>query len=203
MPTGNITNTQAWLPEDAIIKLENKTTGSISTITTEVTNFSDGGGDKATESIAHFGGAFLVIRKPQADYEVEFEVSAIDTSWMEIISGDVVADGSFRMVRSGGTQYPYKIKVEWKAPDSNEAYKIIYYNAYGVTFEKDNAADDRLTGTMSFTIAPTDANGSPQRLEMETADDTNAGIGSFITGSYGSYEAFYDTLHGYGTGSML
>lgn len=198
-----ITSTQAWFPEDAQIRLENRVTGSVATITTEVTNFSDGGGDKTTESIAHFGGAFLVIKKPQEDFEVEFDVSVTDTTWMEIISGDVVKSGGFEMVRSGGPQRPHKVKIEWISPDNNEAYKILYYNAYGVSFTKDNAADDRLTGTISFTVSPTSALGSPQRLEMETSDRTNAAIGSSSTGSYGAYEVIYDTMYGYSVGSML
>lgn len=200
----NITNTDAWFPEDAVIKMENKSTGSVTTFTTEVTNFSDGGGNKDTESVAHFGGAFLVIKKPQEDFEVEFEVDVIDGTWMEVISGDVVADSGFQMVRSGGTQDDYKVKIEWKATGTNtEAYKIVYYNAVGVSFEKDNAADDRLTGTITFNVAPTDANGSPNRLELETNDYDDSGVGSGIAGSYGSWEAYYDTLHGFGIGSML
>jgi hypothetical protein len=202
MPT-NITNTKAWFPDDAVIKLQNKTTGSITNITTKVTNFSDGGGDKETESIAHFGGAFIVIRKPQADYNVEFDVSVNDTTWSEIINGDVVGSGPFRMVRSGGTAAPHKVKIQWNDPDSQESYKILYYNAYGVTFEQDNAADDRLTGTLSFNIAPTDSNGSPQRIEMEVGSRNSAVFGSTASGLYGSYETIYDTMYGYGVGSML
>lgn len=199
----NITNTRAWFPEDAVIKLENKTTGSRETITTRVTNYSEGGGDKDTESIAHFGGAYLVIKKPQSDYEVSFDVSVKDTGWAEIVSGDVVSSNAFRMVRSGGNQNPHKIKVQWDDPQSQESYKIVYYNAYGISVETDNAADDRLTATVNFKISPTDANGSPQRLEMETGSRNSAGIGSTITGSYGSWEAFYDSLHGFGVGSLL
>ena len=198
-----ISSTQAWFPEDAVLKIENQRTGSISTITTEVTNFSDGGGDKSTESVAHFGGAFLVVTKPQEDYEVEFEVDVIDTRWMEVISGNVTERGGFKMVVSGGIQDLYKIKAEWDSPTTTERYKILFYNARGVTFEKDNAADDRLTGTMSFTLAPTDSNGSGQRIELETSDDTDSGIGSAITGSYGSYEAYYDSLYSYSVGSLL
>jgi len=200
----DILSTQAWFPDDAKIKIENQRTGSMTTITTEVTNYSDGGGNRDTESIAHFGGATLVVKKPQEDFEVEFEVSAVDTKWMEILSGDLTeVAGSFRMVKTGGNQDPYKVKVEWLSPDNNEAYKILYYNAYGVTFEKDNAADDRLTGTISFKCAPTDANGSPQRLELETKDRTSTGVGSGVAGSYGSWEAYYDTLYSYNTGLML
>jgi len=129
---GGILTNQAWFPDDAIIKMEPKD-GTIQTFTTEVTNLSDGGGDKTTDSIAHFGGAFLVIRKPQEDFNVEFEVDVMDTTWAEVISGDSeTVTGSAKVVRSGGTQNPYKIKIEWVEPSGSEAYKILYYNAYGV-----------------------------------------------------------------------
>jgi hypothetical protein len=198
-----ISSTQAWVPQDATIKLEKKGSGSVQTITTDVTNFSDGGGDKDIEQIAHFGGAYLVFRKPQEPFEVEFQMDPRDTKWMAMISGDVSTSGGYQAVRSGGAQGMFKIKVEWKNPDNTEALKFLYYNAYGVSYQKDNAADGRLTGTIRFKLAPTDVNGSFQRIEMETSDDTSAGIGSSLTGSFGSWEKVYDILHGYSPGSML
>jgi hypothetical protein len=200
---GGLTTT-AWFPEDAIIKIEKRGTGSIQTITTEVSNYSDGGGDKNVESVAHFGGAFLIVKKPQEVYKVEFDVSQKDTKWADIISSDVTEiPGSFRVVRSGGDQTPFKLKMEWLAPDSQEAFKILYYNAYGVTYSKDNKADDRLTAKLAFTMAPTSNVGSAQKLELETVNRSNAGIGSSATGSYGYWEKTYDTIHGYAAGSML
>ena len=200
----DILTTDAWFPDDAIIRMERRDTGSITTFTTEVTNLNDGGGAKDTESIAHFGGAFLVINKPQEDFEVSFDVDVVDTTWMEIISADVTeVSGSARMVKSGGDQQEFKVKIEWVDTTNNEAYKIIYYGARGVDFSKDNAADDRLTGTISFKVAPTDPNGSPQRYEIETFDITDGSVGSAIPGSYGQWEEDADILHVYGVGSML
>lgn len=192
-----------WLPDDCVIKLENKSTGSIHTITTKVTNFSDGGGEKSTETVNHFGGASVVIKQPQEDFTVDFDVSSVDTDFAEFISDTVIQAGSFKMVQSGGNQDDFKIKLEWDSPTTTSRYKIIYYNAVGVSYNRDNAADDRLTGTLSFTVAPTSSNAVGQKLEFETADDTNVGIGSAITGSYGSYEAVYDAVFGYTVGGLL
>lgn len=199
--------TQAWFPADATIKLEKKG-DTVQTITTEVTNFSDGGGAKNTENIPHFGNAYLTVKKPQEDFDVEFEVSVSDTTWTEIVSGSTIETaGSFQAIFSDSTQNPYKVKIEWTSPDTNEAYKIIYYNAYGVTFEKESPADDRLTGTISFMISPTNAVGSIQRIEAETIDITHPIYGSALNGAgsglYGSYESQYDAIHGFGVGSML
>lgn len=204
MAIGNI-QSQAWFPADAVVKLEKKGSGSQTTVTTTITSFSYGGGEKNTDSIAHFGNAFLLVKKPQAEFTVDLDIDVTDTTWMEVLNGSAGASvtGSFKLVTSGGAQNPYKVKLEWTSKENNEAYKIIYYNAYGVTFTKTMAADDRLTGTFSFNSTPTDTNGSPQLIELETRDRTSSGVGSAATGSYGFYEKQYDTTHGYSPGSML
>lgn len=205
MGFGSISTAEAWFPADCTIKLENKATGSIHTITTEIYNFDDGGGAKSIDSVAHFGNAFLKIKKPQEDFNVSFDVSIKDTFWAHLVSADVTEiAGSALMVRSGGDQDDFKIRMEWLEPSSEkEAYKIIYYNATAVEFTKSSAADDRLTGTLSFTLTPTSNVGSGQKYEMETVDVTDTGVGSAITGSYGAWEHTADTLFGYSPGSMI
>jgi len=205
---GNITEA-AWFPEDCKIKIERgDSTYKVQTITTKVTNFSESGGGKTTESIAHFGGAFLTVSKPQEDFEVAFDVDNADTTWAQILSDDITAigsgtTGSSIKVVSGGDQDNFKVKLEWKNSTGSQGYKILYYNAKGVTFERNNAADDRLTGTMTFKLAPADANGSGQRYDIECSHLEHAAIGSTTTGSYGGWECTADTLFGYGLGSML
>lgn len=212
MVLGNIT-TSAWFPADCVVKLERKDTGSITTITTEVFNFTDGGGAKNTESIAHFGNAFIKITKPQDDFEVSFDVSMKDTFWHGLISDSItVAEGSPTQssgstieVISDGNQDDWKIKLEWTEPQNSgsQGYKIIYYNATAVEFTKESSADDRLMASVSFTVPPTSTVGSGQKYEIETGDRNAAGIGSTEAGSYGGFEATADTLFGYGVGSML
>lgn len=210
MALGYIT-TDAWFPQNCVIKIERKDTGSISTITTQVFNFSDSGGGKETESIAHFGNAFLKIKKPQEDFEVSFDVSMKDTFWHGLLS-DSITDitgagaGSPHAVRSisGGNQDDFKIKLEWTQPETgSQAYKIIYYNATAVEFSKESAADDRLTATMRFKVPPTSSVGSGQKYEIETASRYHTGIGSMAAGSYGGWELAGDQLFGYSPGSML
>lgn len=205
MGFGNISKTDAWFPADCIIKLENKNTGSTYTITTEVFNFDDGGGAKSTESVAHFGDAFLKIKKPQEDYDVSFDISTKDTFLFHLISNDVTQiAGSAVMVKSGGTQDDFKIKMEWIEPTTgSEGYKIIYYNAAAVELTKTSAADDRLTATVSFKLSPSSSVGSGQRYEIETVDRHHTGVGSMLTGSYGAWESTADTLFSYSPGSML
>lgn len=206
-----ISETKAWFPADAVIKLERKDTGSITTITTEVFDFSDGGGGKETESIPHFGNAFLKIKKPQEDFDVAFSVSMKDTFWHGLISDsitDVMSEsaGSRHAVRtvSDGNQDDFKIKLEWTSPETgSEGYKIIYYNATAVEFTKESAADDRLIATVSFTVPPTSEVGSGQKYEIMTADRYDSDIGSTAAGSYGGWEVTADTLFGYSPGSML
>lgn len=205
MGFGYISSADAWFPADCKIQIENKDTGSRYTVTTEVFNFDDGGGAKSTESIAHFGNAFLKIKKPQEDFDVSFDVSTKDTFWAHVLSDDLTqVTGSAIMVKSGGNQDDFKIKMEWTEPGAgSESYKIIYYNATAVEFTKSSAADDRLTGTMSFKLSPTSNVGSGQKYEIETVDRYSTGVGSSTTGSYGAWEVTADTLFGYSPGSML
>jgi hypothetical protein len=200
---------QAIFPDQATIKIERgDNTYLIQTITTEVTNFSEGGGAQTTDSIPHFGGAYLTVTKPQEDFEVSLDVDVKDTTWAQVMSDDVLAAGSTIgsaiRVRSGGTQDPYKVKLEWVSSNGSEGYKIIYYNAYGVTFEKNSPADDRLTGTITFKLSPSDANGSGQRYDIESSNLYAGIVGSIEgTGSYADWETAGDTLFGFGVGSML
>lgn len=204
--TGN-TAWDAIFPQDATIKIERKGEGAIQIITTDVTNVSDGGGAKNTESIPHFGNAYLTVVKPQEDFEVGFEVDVKDTRWMQTMTDTITATpgspslGSYIEVASGGDQDEYKVKVEWKV--GSDAYKLLYYNARAVTFEKDNPADDRLMGTITFNLSPTDSSSNAQRYEMETSDTFAASIGSSATGSYGSRETVFDALFSYTVGGML
>lgn len=208
MTNGYVTD-PAWFPANCVIKLERKDTGSIYTITTQVFNFSDGGGAKETESIAHFGNAFLKIKKPQSDFEVGFDVSMRDTFWHALLSDNITQIGSTTTgsaVRtiSDGNQDDWKIKLEWRTPTTgSQGYKIIYYNATAVEFTKESAADDRLTASISFTIPPTSSVGSGQKYEIESNNLFATDIGSKPTGSYGGWESTADTLFGYSPGSML
>jgi len=183
----------AYFPDDCIITIQEK--GSTATnITTDVTNFSDGGGGKDTETIAHFGGAKLVIKKPQEDFEVTFDVDVNDTFWSNVMSGRITTVGSASMVTSDGTQDYHKVKLEWIEPETGSAgLKLIYYNALGISYEKDNAADDYLKATVSFKISPQDDVGSGQRFEIDCSNfsDTNG------SGSYNSWETAANTLFGY------
>lgn len=204
MAFGIITE-EDWLPGNCVIKIENKTTGSIYTITTEVYNFSEGGGGKTTESIAHFGDAFLKIKKPQEDFEVSFDVSTKDTFWFHLISNDItMVAGSASMVKSGGDQDDFKIKLEWTEPTTgSQAYKMIYYNATAVEVSKTSPADDRLTASISFKVPPTNSVGSGLKYEIDTVSRYDSGVGSSATGSYGAWEQAADTLLGYTAGGML
>ncbi len=202
---------QGYFAESATVTILRKG-GTAQDVTTLVTNFSESGGTRDTDSIAHFGGAFLTVKKPREEFEVSFDVDINDTTWAEVMGGSVTSYGSpttggsaFR-VDSQGIQLPYKVKIEWVDNEYREsvgsavgsagaAFKIIYYNSYGVEFNKDNSADDRLTGTMRFNLAPADLLGSGQKAEIEVQDIVEGSpSGSWF---YGSWEADLDTQFGY------
>ena len=183
----------AYFPDDCIITIEKKG-GTAQTVTTDVTNFTDGGGGKDTESIAHFGGAKLTIKKPQEDFEVSFDVDINDTTWANVMSGSITTAGSGTKVSSDGTQDDYKVKLAWEDPDIGSAgFKIIYYNAHMVSYEKDNAADDYLKASVSFKLSPQNDIGSGQKFEIECSNFGDSG-GS---GSWVGWETLGDALFGF------
>lgn len=183
----------AYFPDDCVMTLEKKG-GSTTTVTTDVTNFTDGGGGKDSDSVAHFGGAKLRIKKPQEDFEVSFDIDINDTFWAQVMSGSITSAGSGTKVTSDGAQSDYKVKLEWEDPDTGSAgLKFIYYNALGVSYEKENAADDYLKATVSFKLTAQDSIGSGQRYEIECSNFSDTG-GS---GSYVGWETDADTLFGY------
>lgn len=199
---------QAYFPEDCTISVLPKGQ-SITTITTRVTNFTDGGGNRDTESVVHFGGAFVTVRKPREEFEVSFDVDVNDTLFAELMGGSKIGAGSqfgsSFIIYSSGSQTPTKIKLEWFDPEEAAAvgstpgsdygagFKLVYYNALAVEFTKDNAADDYLKGTVRFNLSPADENGSGQKLEIEIQNFQD----SIASGSYVFWESDYDTVHGY------
>ncbi len=198
----------AFFPTDCQITLWRKG-AEPQTITTEVTNFSDGGGGKETETVAHFGDAYLTVKQPQENFEVSFDVDINDTTWAQVMSYDVATAGSSgsanaTKVVSAGEQLPYKIKLEWldseypaevgsEPGEVGAGYKILYYNAYGVSFEKENSADSRLNGTVTFRVSPSDSNARGQKYEIECDNFED----SVASGSYNSWEGTADTDFGY------
>ena len=201
---------QAYFAESATVTILKKG-GTAQNITSLVTNYAESGGGRDTESVAHFGGAFITIRKPRDEFEVSFDIDINDTTFMQFMGGSVTefgsaTTGSVIKVESSGAQLPHKLKIEWFDPevaaalgstagsDAGAGFKVLYYNAFGVEYNKNNDADDRLTGTIKFNAAPADESGSGQKIEIEIQDFGGDSAGS---GSYVDFETELDTQFGY------
>lgn len=198
----------AYFPEDCVITIQQKGL-STQTITTRVMNFTTGGGTRDTETFAHFGGAFVTVRKPREEFEVSFDITVNDTFYAELMGGTKTGAGSTFgsafMIQSQGSQVPCKIKLEWfdtEAPqqvgstagsDYGAGYKILFYNAYAVEFTRDNSADEFIKGTINFNLGAANNVGSGQMVEIECQNFQDS-IGS---GSYVAWETTEDTLFGY------
>ena len=121
-------------------------------VTGEVTNYSETGGDKDTESIAVFGGGNLDKENPRSQVEVSFDIAlqyappqGAVTKW------DIFKFGSgLTSATEGVAQVIY---LEWT--DGSNYYTRAYNNAKGVTRNPTSAADGNLTGTMTFKLSPT------------------------------------------------
>lgn len=183
---------KGMFPEDCRVYIKPKG-GTQVEYTTRVSNFTEGGATKDVEKVDFFGGASLAVKKPMDILEVGFETVVQDTDWAGMFSGTTSTAGSAIKVINDGDQKEHKIKIEWREPTGSSYFKIIYYNALGVTYEKDWASDGYLKATLSFKLTPTDNLGSGQRYEIELFDNGNA-VGS---GSYVAWETTADTAFGY------
>ena len=182
----------AMFTDNCVVTLERKG-GSATTITTRVSNFNESGGGKDIEKADFFGNASLTVKKTRELLEIGFDTRTQDTDWAYIFGGTLTSAGSANKVTNDGEQTDYKIKLEWTDAVGSAGYKMIYYNAVGVTYEKEWATDDYLKGTLSFKLTPTSAAGSGQKYEIECYDfgDTTG------SGSYVAWETTADSLFGY------
>ena len=150
----------AILPEQAIIYIGDSST-AVATVCTssyaveaEVTNFSQSGGEEDIESRKVFGGGNIDLTKPREQIEVSFDVilryGTDSTKWDKYIWGDGLT--------SAGNAEQKQIFVQFT--DGTNYYTRGYRNAKGITFDPDVAADDLVSGTVTFKLSPTNASGA-------------------------------------------
>lgn len=158
----------AVTPERAIVyigaaSLTPSLLGSSATaVTAEITNFSESGGEEDFESVPVFGGGNIDKTKPRTQIEVSFDViiryastAATELKWdaykWGAVSGSTVSSST-----DAGNNC---IFVQFT--DGTYYYTRGYNNAKGYTFEPTAAADDFLSGTITFKLSPTTAAGNP------------------------------------------
>ena len=125
-------------------------------ITTYVSNVEDGGGEKSTESIPHFGGAFVNRRKPQEQFTVDLEVTprhgADSTIFDKIRFGQgIAADGA-------GDDFVVGMIVIQVTDGTNTEWRA-FNNVDCTNFDSSFQASEERKGTLMFKFSPADENG--------------------------------------------
>jgi hypothetical protein len=163
----------AILPEHATIYIvANGTTPSAldssDAVEAEVTNFSQSGGEEDVESRKVFGGGNIDLTKPREQIEVSFDIilrygSSTVTKWDSYIWGSTL--------KSSGDSPKTDIYIQF-SDGGTEYYSRAYRAAKGITFEPDVAADDLFSGTITFKLSPTDADGKENHQVSSSAVST-------------------------------
>ncbi len=150
--------------------IDGSTLASSDAVTGEVTNFSESGGEKDTESIAVFGGGNIDKENPRSQVEVSFDIAlqyspstGVSTKW------DAFKFGTGLTSATEGTSKA--IFLQWT--DDTNYYSRAYNNAKGVTWNPTSSADGNLTGTMTFKLSPTTSAGSANVLIGAVATSTS------------------------------
>lgn len=165
----------AILPEHATIYIAPAGTAAASAATStyavqaEVTNFSQSGGEEDVESRQVFGGGNIDLTKPREQMEVSFDViiryntvGSTATKWDSYIWGSTL--------KSSGDSTRKDIYIQFT--DGTLFYTRAYHNAKAISFDPDVAADDLVSGTITFKLSPTDANGNENHQVSATAAST-------------------------------
>jgi len=178
---------QAWFSKNAVITLEKDGGAATSVITGKVTSFSEGGGEKATDYIAVFGGGQIAKENRTEPFEVTLEAIPTDVTLFEPYMGAATTESSTSVVRSTEIDFiDYRVTVTWadgfaagtpKVPNSGEALRFTYCQAKAATVEPAADAEGELTVTLNFTVAPTDPDGVAQVYKEST---TNAATMPFL-----------------------
>jgi len=129
---------------------------SSDSVTGEVSNYSESGGERDTESLPVFGGGNIDKENPRSQVEVSLDVemqyltpTGLVTKWDAYKYG-----AGLKSATEGVAQ---AIFIQWT--DGTNFYSRCYNNAKGVSWNPTSSADGNLKGTMTFKLSPTTASG--------------------------------------------
>lgn len=127
---------------------------SSNSVTGEVSNFSESGGEKDVETIYVFGGGSIDKENPRSQVEISFDVEmqyippyGANTKWDEYKFGTGLTSATDGTAKA--------IFIQWT--DGTTFYTRAYNNAKGVSWSPSSSADGNLKGTLTFKLSPTTA----------------------------------------------
>jgi hypothetical protein len=179
---------QAWFSKNAVITLERDGASTTSSITGKVTSFGEGGGEKATDYIAVFGGGQIAKENRQEPFDVTLEAIPTDVTLFEPLMGASTTESSVNVVKSTEIDFvDHRITVTWadgfdtaspKVPNSGEALRFTYCQCKAATVEPSEDAEGELVVSMTFNVAPTDANGLAQIFKEYSTNAATMPLGN-------------------------
>lgn len=144
---------------------------STDSVTGEVSNFSETGGEKDTESIPVFGGGNIDKENPRSQVEVSFDVELqYNPDQGDATKWDVFKYGAGLTSATEGASKA--IFVQWT--DGSNYYTRAYNNAKAVTFNPESSADGNLRGTLTFKLSPTTSAGTANVRIAAVASSTSS-----------------------------
>jgi len=168
----------AWFSKDAVLTIEAAGAGTTTSITGEVTSFSQTGGTEDTSDIAVFGGGIITKEETPDQIEVQFEIIPYDDLWpFSSRYGAAVTTNSVNVVTSDGTRLRQRVTITWavgfdsaspKVPNSGKALRYTYVNCLNVSVDPSEDADGEQTATVTLKLSKTDADANPQFVVEQT-----------------------------------
>ena len=138
---------------------------------TNLTNFSQSGGEREEESIPTFGGANITKENPREQFEVSFEgivqYGTNATLFDSFVMGATINSSS---VESSQEPSSKAIYLQWT--DGTNFYTRAYNNITATNWEPEMAADNMLKGTVTFKLPPTDEAGASNVQVAKAAAST-------------------------------
>lgn len=189
---------EAWFTQQCVVTMERKSASATSSITGQVTSFSESAGGKDVESIPVFGGGSIVKEMRTEPTEVSFDVIPTDLTFFEPMYGAKTTETVLVVKSTETARDDYRITVTWaegfnsaspKVPNSGQGLRFTFINANAVSLEPSQDADAELTATITFKVPPTDSSANPQIIREYTA---NAATTPFPNpyGTSGSRQAY-------------
>ena len=178
---------EALFPDEAHVGIQVIDEEAYLDATTEIDSYDESGFERETETRNFFGGAKVVIQKPQNDGEITFGVRVASAEWDRFFWG-----GTGSSFDSTGSRKKHRvillvtkdtsINIAHEEVGAYDTYRKVYAECYPTSWNPKLETEGMLEGEITFKIAPTDS---------DSAGNVRIDYSSTGIGSIGSYTASY------------
>lgn len=193
-------NSFAFSGESCILSIKKKG-GTEYDVTGKIVNVSGGPferkiGTKKTHGTRFINDEGFQPASVQLTYTYDSDLSM--PSMMSYVGSSDSDSNRLTVLRANSLPDFYKIKLQFAnykgtfgdLDDSDEALRVLFYNAYGISNDTKVNADGLVTGVLSFNVNPFNFIGSSNYAELEKN-------GSTTVAQLTARETAYDTIMGY------